>query len=326
MIIRSTLSDGQLKMDLFEGTEKKLEIIFDGPIDGFRDNSDGRWRQIVRTSGAEILNRISSPQLDAYLLSESSLFVWDDRVLMITCGSTRLAAAVPPMMAFVDPRRVGHLFFERKNPIFPNGQPTAFGDDVSILREYFQGQCIRLGAPSGDHVYLFWSAGPTPPPVTDVTFQVLMHDLSEEASAAFSPTAGLPENWRLDSLKGLYPFSMIDDHVFSPQGYSLNAIENQRYFTVHVTPQPEGSYASFETNQPMRTFESVIRQLIRIFNPARMSVLLTTSTDSDGAELHERIRPVRRRFTCLDGREVLMAPYYRTTFLNLSRSTRMPAS
>jgi S-adenosylmethionine decarboxylase len=110
-----------------------------------------------------------------------------------------------------------------------------------------------------------------------------------------------------------YPDARIDAYLFSPCGFSANGVvpapapvpalalppaaissggvplasDKQQpprraahYFTVHVTPEPHCSYASFETNVPARlhdgrdTTADVIEHVVRIFRPGRFSVTL----------------------------------------------------
>jgi S-adenosylmethionine decarboxylase len=49
-------------------------------------------------------------------------------------------------------------------------------------------------------------------------------------------------------LSALLPSATIDSFLFSPCGFSSNAVQGDRYATIHVTPEVEYSYASFETN------------------------------------------------------------------------------
>jgi hypothetical protein len=70
-----------------------------------------------------------------------------------------------------------------------------------------------------------------------------------------------------------------DGHIFSPCGYSLNGIRHKSYFTVHVTPQTEGSYASFETNVIESDYSGIIANVVAVFKPQKFSLLLTTSMD-----------------------------------------------
>lgn len=308
-------------MDLFEGTEKKLEIIFNGSVEGLRSNRDGRWNRVVRESRAEIISCISSPEMDAYLLTESSLFVWDNRLLMITCGQTTPAAAVPVILDVVGSKRIGYLFFERKNALYPGSQPTDFETDVSVIRDFFQGKMVRLGASDRDHIHVFWSAGPESPLMPDATLQVLMHDLAPAAAAPFSAchSRNPSDVRRLERLKHLYPSSAMDEYFFHPQGYSLNAIEGKSYFTVHVTPQASGSFASFESNIPAGDFERVFRELIRIFEPGRFSVMLTATTDPDMDPLYDQLKAAMAAYHLQESADAALDLHYRVIFSSFVR-------
>jgi len=119
-------------------------------------------------------------------------------------------------------------------------------------------------------------------------------------------------------LESLFENTLIDAFAFDPCGYSANAIvaksdqtfiENQGfensmgYWTVHVTPEEDSSYASFETNISLRnlssssSFEgkgnqpkdlpSLISKVIEIFNPGKMSITLFLSTTQDVEESEE---------------------------------------
>ncbi|KOS17043.1 S-adenosylmethionine decarboxylase proenzyme [Escovopsis weberi] len=90
----------------------------------------------------------------------------------------------------------------------------------------------------------------------------------------------------------VYPDARIDAYLFSPCGFSANGIvpastaaegdefqgNKGQYFTVHVTPEPGFSYASFETNIPGhqdgRTTTEIIEHVVSIFRPGRFSVTL----------------------------------------------------
>ena len=78
------------------------------------------WTAVVQKAGARILSAVSNNQCDAYLLSESSLFVYDQRLLMITCGRTNLVAAVPEIATRLSVDDVDLLIYERKSQHFPS--------------------------------------------------------------------------------------------------------------------------------------------------------------------------------------------------------------
>lgn len=85
--------------------------------------------------------------------------------------------------------------------------------------------------------------------------------------------------------KSKYPDSRIDAYLFTPCGFSANGVipapegeTGTHYFTVHVTPEPHCSYASFETNVPAlqkgRDTAEVVSNVVDIFKPGRFSVTL----------------------------------------------------
>jgi len=103
------------------------------------------------------------------------------------------------------------------------------------------------------------------------------HDLGTAVSAH----SGLADLYP----KSKYPEAKIDAYLFTPCGFSANAVipnpedpGSAHYFTVHVTPEPVCSYASFETNVPARQSgretAEVIAQVVEIFKPGRFSVTL----------------------------------------------------
>src|SRR4051812_18904941 len=117
----------------FEGSEKKFELISRGAA--FRTKPESFWRETVELAGAKILSKISNEACDAYLLSESSLFVWDERVTMITCGRTTLARAAAHVLEHTGP--VDFLTFERKKEHYPHQQETDFQEDLKALHKTF---------------------------------------------------------------------------------------------------------------------------------------------------------------------------------------------
>ena len=81
----------------FEGPEKKLEVFFGQTADdrGFLQFPEHAWADLLKDAQCTILHRMSSAHGDAYLLSESSLFVFPHRVILKTCGTTTLLLAIP---------------------------------------------------------------------------------------------------------------------------------------------------------------------------------------------------------------------------------------
>ncbi|KAJ2715479.1 spermidine resistance protein [Coemansia spiralis] len=49
-------------------------------------------------------------------------------------------------------------------------------------------------------------------------------------------------------ITAIYPNAASDSYLFTPCGFSLNGLQGEGYYTIHVTPEHHCSYASFETN------------------------------------------------------------------------------
>lgn len=305
----------------FEGPEKKLEIILCSPWKGLRSNSQEQWDRVVRASNAEVISKVCTAHLDAYLLSESSLFVWDDRILIITCGKTTLIQAVPEILRIVGKANIAFVFYGRKSFMFPTEQPSNFEDDVAFMLRYFSGKSYRLGPANDDHMHMFYAAHAPASIEPDATLEVLMHDLECRAVEVFSfnRSRTVEEIDTLCGLNGLYPQMDKDRHLFSPYGYSVNGVFDAHYFTVHVTPQPEGSYASFETNVMEPDYSERIDQVLSIFNPKRFSIVLTTSMAPGCRPLHATIGDVVPDYFTAEKTVCEFNREYAMTFLNYVR-------
>src|SRR5690606_31175670 len=77
------------------------------------------------------------------------------------------------------------------------------------------------------------------------------------------------------------------------------------YFTVHVTPEPHCSFASFETNVPGgpngRSTAEVIERVVNIFKPGRFSVTLFEGQGRAQKEAQGRGKGVTRRIEPVGG-------------------------
>jgi S-adenosylmethionine decarboxylase len=268
----------------FEGPEKKLELVLADGQPFLRTFGDEAWERVVRACGAQILSKRSSDVFDAYLLSESSLFVYDQHVTLITCGRTRMVDAAEAILDMVGVEHVPLLILERKNEHFPWEQSTTFYDDARRLNALIPGRAVQFGDEHSHHVQLFHSAAPYLPERSDTTLEVLMHGLRDSAAPFLG---GDLEAARSSGVCEIYPDFEIDDHVFQPAGYSLNALREQTYYTFHVTPEPLGSYVSFETNHDFRPDPlGAFQPVIEIFRPESFDLL---AFDPQGSPLHVEV-------------------------------------
>lgn len=234
----------------FEGSEKKAEIIIDSSkFSLLRDLDEAFWAQMVSRCDAQILSSVVNDKCKAFLLSESSLFVWEDRLVILTCGQTRLVMAVDYFLTNVDKSIVLQTVYQRKNEHLAYAQHTSFLDDTQVLDKHMSSQVYLFGDMHGHHQYLHHLDNDYKADVSDKTYELLVYQISDEASKMLT-TEGLSKEvirgfFRLNEI---IPGFAIDDFVFEPFGYSLNAIKDDYYFTIHVTPQSISSYVSFESN------------------------------------------------------------------------------
>eukprot|EP01034_Spumella_vulgaris_P035033 gene35033-43199_t len=89
----------------FEGPEKTMEVCFRpdmGHPNGLRAMNREQLDLLCLKAKCTILHSISNNYLDAYVLSESSLFVYKHRLVMKTCGTTTLLRCLSNLLEFAD--------------------------------------------------------------------------------------------------------------------------------------------------------------------------------------------------------------------------------
>lgn len=294
----------------FEGSEKKFELI--SRAAGFRQRPPEFVQKLVELAGAKILSKISSGQVDAYLLSESSLFVSDDSLTMLTCGRTTLARSAEFAVREVGPDNVDFLSYERKNEYFPHRQETDFYNDVKQLEACLPGQSFRFGYSDEHHLLLFHLDKPYKSPGLDCTLEILMYNLQGPARAIFDGGQTLERVRELTKLDQIFPGFTIDDHLFQPCGYSLNAVRGAEYYTLHVTPEETASYVSFETNMKLgNRITTALRSVVGVFDPRSFDVICFHS--DRGLPAFEVAPFTRSNFVCQTlscGFEVGFATYF----------------
>jgi S-adenosylmethionine decarboxylase len=288
----------------FEGPEKKVEIVVKDV--NLRQLGDDFWRAIVAACHAQILSKRTTTQMDAYLLSESSLFVWEDYCLLITCGQTTLVSSIIKLVEQLGIDKISSLIFQRKNEYFGHLQKSHFHQDAARLAELFhhKAHALQLGALDGHHNFLFHLDRTFNPPAEDRTTEMLMYHLGIEASQFLQQhhlkTDQIRQFLKLDEL---LPDWIIDDHVFSPVGYSVNAIKADRYLTIHITPQEDSSYVSCETNMDTEhTHKHVLAHFLNVLCPGSFDFITFN---------HENFPDLPRdKYLCLDqARENLRCGY-----------------
>lgn len=123
--------NGVLHMPIFEGSEKRIEVDFrlgpNVPANGLRSIPRETLDELMTLARCCIVSSRSNDKLDAYVLSESSLFVYPTKWILKTCGTTRLLNSVPRLLEVarsigLEPRRCKYT---RASFLFPENQVCA---------------------------------------------------------------------------------------------------------------------------------------------------------------------------------------------------------
>lgn len=279
--------------DFFEGTEKLLEIWFGRRSESNTANCDLRvisrstWEKILEIVKCTIISFKKNDYMDAYVLSESSMFVAKNRIILKTCGSTTLLLAVKPLIYVVrnhtDFDVVMDIFYSRKNFMRPELQEkphTSFEDETEALDELFDGSAYCLGRINRDCWYLY-TLNPLEDfigvQVPDQTLEVIMQELDPKIMKIFTKEvcSTAKEATQKSGIDKLLPGVVIDDYLFEPCGYSMNGLFKGGYYvTIHITPEPQFSYVSFETNYPQESYSDLINRLVKLFCPGKFIMTL----------------------------------------------------
>lgn len=262
----------------FDGPEKKCELWLLPGKRSLRALGYDFWASIVQHARAQILSHIHNEQCDAYLLSESSLFVYDHKCLMITCGQTDLAKAMNELILFLNKDDISQFVYERKIGHFPEQHPYQIEDDYKLLSNHFKLERKVFNQEESSPIHFFSYEKSSFETEEDGTIEILMHDLNPEVFSLFSydQKNSFTGSDAYQKIKKLLNGFTIDEYFFDPCGYSLNAIKGKEYATIHVTPQKIGSYVSFETNMLHRgqRLNQIVLDCVEIFQSNTFDVVV----------------------------------------------------
>lgn len=270
----------------FEGSEKKLEIIVTASAPNLRELDVSFWSALVNCAHAEILSQLSNADCDAYLLSESSLFVWHDRFVMLTCGNSTLVDAACYFIGALGVPAMALVSYQRKNEYQAHLQTTSFSEDIGKLRQRIAGKAFRVGHLDSHHHYFFCSDSDYRAPKDDQTSELLMYHIRGEfADYLNGGSQSKDEICAALELNDLLPEFEIDAYLFDPSGFSMNGIWGKYYVTLHITPQSENacasSYVSFETNLDLAQYpQDLLGRLLTLFAPVSWDTIRFNTDDS----------------------------------------------
>lgn len=310
-----------------------------------------KLHSILALAGCSILSTIHNNKLIAHLLSESSLFLYPQKIIIKTCGATTLLRALESFLqaAMTCGLAPSMITYSHAQYLFPTKQPTphhSFSQEISYLEKVVgqRADIYTLGNDNAATVWLScsiqiagdskWSRfvskkftaensklidgldhqddddddGALSCSSVDLndgcvdeldggrrrcTTEIFMYELDREVMEKYmnNTCEGAPkEHGGIDLLipKG----SKIDSWNFLPCGYSMNAFCGEWYYTVHITPENDCSYVSFETNDPEWLTCTNVSSVVKYFRPGRFAIGIsmdgaaqkTTFYDSDSTD------------------------------------------
>ena len=297
---------------LFEGSEKRVELDFDmGPgadPRGLRALPRSEVDALMDLAACTVVSVRSCAAFDAYVLSESSLFIYADKFVLKTCGTTRLLSAAAPAAAAAEALglRLRRVRYSRASFLFPEQQPALYQDwdaEVAFLTARFESlgdgpRSYVLGdARRGLQWHVFVADRErSPSPASrrpGYSLEVCMTELGRAQADGFRrifPGESAKECTERTGVRALFPHADIDDYVFDPCGYSMNGLWKDGFCTIHVTPEPQASYASCEASNwdpADLDVAGMVAGCAGVFLPGSLFVTLTT--DADGADAWEAL-------------------------------------
>ena len=187
------------------------------------------------------------------------MFVSKNRIIIKTCGSTTLLRCIEPLLYLVKQMagfdEVVDVFYSRKNFIRPELQDDlhrTFENEVEVLDTLFEGlskvlfYCLKswpnsrfmtdgaafcMGRMNSDCWYLYTLNRPMVESKTfkqtpDQTFELIMQDLDQKVMNIFTRavSSSAKEATQKSGIDKILPGMAIDDFLFDPCGYSMNAL------------------------------------------------------------------------------------------------------
>lgn len=277
-----------LDLGHFEGQEKRLQLQICGGTAGLRSLGRDEWSQALSVAKCTIVSMEINDLCDAFVLSESSLFVYDDGILVKTCGTTSLLHMLPHLVEIIYGfgAKVAHVRFTHSQLLFPTEQHfphKAFDSEVEFLQRFFpEGEAFCLGRCGTEHHVFVANYIDTPDaPLSRPFIELIMTELDPAAMKSFFNETGTVTASTMRHESGIAAVlpqgCRIDDQSFVPCGYSANALAGAGLVTIHVTPEDHCSFVSFETSAFEGDCTAYVARIADVFKPRLLSVVLSAN-------------------------------------------------
>lgn len=201
------------------GIERHLTVSLSEERGGCAWISDSMWEACVHAAGARVLSLKRNPEQRAFLLSESTLLVRSRDLVLITCGGMSQTAFLHALCDSAEDCVSRLRYSLIAHPLAQAEAEIQQQRDIEALRSVGAPLVVDpLGAGANQRV-LSDCIGLQEP-------DAWIRDVQGEARALASEAN----------------FNVVDDFVFSPAGYSLNALRGGDYLAVHASIEGQDSF------------------------------------------------------------------------------------
>uniref|UniRef100_A0A8C5XDI3 Adenosylmethionine decarboxylase n=1 Tax=Microcebus murinus TaxID=30608 RepID=A0A8C5XDI3_MICMU len=241
----------------YEGTEKLLEVWFSRQQPDTNQGS-GDLCTVPRSERDILLKDVvtKTDKQEAYVVSESSMFVSKRPFILKTCGATLLLKAPVPLLKLAR----DYSGFDSIQSFFYSRYPRRnFQEEIEFLNAIFpNGAAYCMGRMNSDCWYLHTLDFPESRVVSqpDQTLEILMSELDPAAMDQFYMKDGATAKdvTRESGIRDLIPGSVIDATLFNPCG--------------------------FETNLSQTSYDDLIRKVVEVFKPGKCVTTLFVNQSS----------------------------------------------
>jgi S-adenosylmethionine decarboxylase len=224
--------------------EQRFELLTNGDLLSL---PRAVWHTVAKEAGAVVLKEGHSPLFRHFILSMSSLFVFRNRLVLLSCSHAGILGAARTVLQLADGLDPRSATLERRLPL--GSLPPASSNYPKMSEDY---PPVVSEAPGA--VVHRW---PLPNDIeVPSTFVLLMHE-----------TSGFCDLGALQTLVNDYfPDLLFVGHQFDATGFSFNAVGGLEYITMHYSG---GVYASVESSLTnWNPFNLFLERVLRLCAPA----------------------------------------------------------
>jgi len=252
----------------FEGPEKRLHMIFDINDNSLRNINKNIWSELLKIANCTIISKIENKYYTLYLLSESSLIINDNSIILKTCGTTKPLNIVDNIVSILEKENIkliSFMYYHRKF-LYPELQPYPYysmEDEIKVIKEIIKDEIKILSLNNNwqgiyyiDKSKLQEDDNNSSAKAELITDESSIKDIKEITMTGID--IGIckyfyKENQEIGKkivtdIIDIKDNDNIDYFQFEPCGVSVNIIKDDEYGTIHITPEENCSYISYESN------------------------------------------------------------------------------